>query len=393
MFVGEVLSLVNLARVLAAGLLVHEIASLLNAGLNAIFVLLGEVASLIENSHGRTPFSLTVGQGPSCPEFPAGGRVKGKHMHRRPHGTLAHMLPLIVLVGPTASGKSSLAVDVALTLASRGQPAEVVNADSMLVYRGMDIGTAKPTMDERRGVPHHLIDIADVTERASVADFQTLAREVIADVRERGAVPIVVGGSALYTRAVTDHFEFPGADEGVRAKWERRLADVGPFALHEELRRLAPESAAKIEAGNGRRTVRALEVLELTGGHRPSIPEWTYALEGVHQFGLDLDRAVLDQRIDERVEEMWRQGLVGEVEGLLRVGLREGVTAVRAIGYRQVVDFLDGHLTEEEAKAAVQKATRRFFRKQLGWYRRDPRIVWLDALDPGNAERIVSEID
>ncbi|SDZ08678.1 tRNA dimethylallyltransferase [Tessaracoccus flavus] len=301
-------------------------------------------------------------------------------------------VPLVVLVGPTATGKSRLAVDVALALAESGQPAEIINADSMLVYRGMDIGTAKPTEAERRGVPHHLIDIAEVTERTSVAEFQTLARGVIARLRDAGTVPIVVGGSALYTRAITDHFDFPGSDDEVRARWEAELARVGPHELHRRLAEIAPESAAKIEPGNGRRTVRALEVAELTGGHRPSLPEWTYELSDVHQFGLWLDRAELDARIDGRVEQMWADGLVEEVRALLDRGLREGETAVRAIGYRQVVQFLDGELSEREAKAAVQRATRTFFRKQLGWYRRDPRITWLDATSASNVAAVLAGI-
>lgn len=302
-------------------------------------------------------------------------------------------LPLIVLVGPTATGKSSLAVELARFLSAKARPAEIVNADSMLVYRGMDIGTAKPTLAEQGGVAHHLLDIAEVTEKASVAHFQGLARKAIADVRARGSVPILVGGSALYTRAITDVFEFPASDERVRARWEAELEAVGPFELHRRLAALAPASAAQIEPGNGRRTVRALEVLELTGAHRPVIPEWTYELDDVHQFGLNLERAELDHRIDRRVDLMWEQGLVDEVRGLLGRGLRDGVTASRAIGYRQVIDFLDGLSTEQEARAAVKKATRRFYRKQLGWYRRDPRITWLDANDPDNPHRILAGLD
>ncbi|WP_040284514.1 tRNA (adenosine(37)-N6)-dimethylallyltransferase MiaA [Tessaracoccus massiliensis] len=302
-------------------------------------------------------------------------------------------LPLIVLVGPTATGKSTLAVDLALTLKSAGRPAEVINADSMLVYRGMDIGTAKPTVEERRGVSHHLIDIAEVTEKASVAGFQRLARDTIAELRGRGVIPILVGGSPLYTRAITDHFEFPASDPEVRARWEAELNEVGPHALHRRLAELAPDSAAAIEPGNGRRTVRALEVLELTGGHAPVIPEWTYELDDVHQFGLALERAELDRRIDQRVEQMWEQGLVGEVRGLLDRGLRDGVTAIRAIGYRQVVAHLDGELTEQEARAEVQRATRRFFRRQLSWYNRDPRITWLDASSPTRVQTILAALD
>lgn len=300
--------------------------------------------------------------------------------------------PVIVLIGATATGKSRLAVELAHALHERGTGAEVVNADSMLVYRGMDIGTAKPTVDERDGVVHHLVDIWDVSRTASVADFQTLARSTIAEVRARGAVPIVVGGSALYTRAVVDHFEFPGSDPAVRARWEAELQHVGAVALHARLAELAPESAAKIEPANGRRTVRAFEVMELTGGHAPHLPQWTYALDDVHQFGLDEDRAVLDQRINDRVDAMWEGGLVEEVRGLLHEGLRDGITAIRAIGYRQVVDFLDGTCTREEAVLDTKRATRRFFRKQLGWYRRDPRITWLRADAQDNPAAILESL-
>lgn len=300
--------------------------------------------------------------------------------------------PLIVLVGPTASGKTTLAVEVASTLRGRGHMAEIINADSMLIYRGMDIGTAKPTLRERGDVPHHLIDIAEVTERASVAWFQRQARAVIAARRGAGVIPVLVGGSALYTRAILDHFDFPGSDERVRARWEAELVKAGARALHARLAEISPASAAKIDPGNGRRIVRALEVEELTGGHRPSLPRWSYAVSDVHQFGLWADRSVLDQRIDQRVDRMWQAGLVDEVRMLLGEGLRESSTASRAIGYRQVVDYLDGKITEEQAKAEVKRATRTFFRKQLAWYRRDPRITWLEADADDNPERILGAV-
>lgn len=300
--------------------------------------------------------------------------------------------PVIVLIGATATGKSRLAVELARSLHDAGVGAEIVNADSMLVYRGMDIGTAKPSAKERGGVTHHLVDILDVTQTASVADFQVLARSAIADIRRRDAVPIVVGGSALYTRAVVDHFEFPGSDVEIRARWEAELERVGAVALHARLMEVAPRSAAKIEPGNGRRTVRAFEVMEITGGHLPDLPEWTYELDNVHQFGLDEDRGVLDARINARVDAMWDAGLVSEVRDLLDAGLRQGVTAIRAIGYRQVVAFLDGECTEEQARADVKRATRRFFRKQLGWYRRDPRIRWLRADGQDNVQVVLASI-
>ena len=288
-------------------------------------------------------------------------------------------LPVLVVNGPTASGKTALAVAAAHRLAADGIGAEVVNADSMLVYRGMDVGTAKPTLAERGGVPHHLIDIAEVTETASVAAFQALARDAIADCRARAVVPIVAGGSALYMRAILDEFEFPGTDPVVRARLEAELADIGSAALHARLAEIAPETAAGILPGNGRRIVRALEVIELTGSFRPVLPEGSYAIEPVLQFGLALDRAELDARIETRVERMWQQGFVDEVQALIPRGLKQGKTASRALGYRQILDFLDGRGTEAEAQERTVSGTRRFARKQLGWFRRDPRIVWLPA--------------
>ena len=288
---------------------------------------------------------------------------------------------VIVLSGPTASGKSTLAVDVALLLVERGRPAEIVNADSMLVYRGMDIGTAKPTSAERRGVRHHLVDIMDVTQSASVADFQGWARAAIADCQQRGVVPIVVGGSALYLRAILDEFEFPGTDAAVRDRWEAELARVGPENLHRVLADHAPETAAGILPGNGRRIVRALEVIDLTGAYTPTLPSWTYALPGVVQWGLEVPRDEMDRRIDDRVDRMWADGFVDEVRSLVPLGLRQGRTASVALGYRQVLSFLDGEITDDEARAATQRGTRRFARKQLGWFRRDHRIVWRPLTD------------
>ncbi|WP_328701797.1 tRNA (adenosine(37)-N6)-dimethylallyltransferase MiaA [Aestuariimicrobium ganziense] len=298
-------------------------------------------------------------------------------------------LPVVVLVGPTASGKSSLAVALACALQRRGQPAEVVNTDSMVVYRGMDIGTAKPTANERAGVVHHLVDVLDITRTASVAEFQQMARDVVQDCRRRGVVAILVGGSALYTRAVVDEFEFPGTDPAVRARWQARLDEVGVEVLHADLAERAPEVARDILPGNGRRIVRALEVLELTGGFRAQLPPWTYHLDGVLQFGLRLDREVMDERIAQRVHQMWADGLVDEVRALVGQGLREGRTASRALGYQQVLAVLDGTLGEAEAIEQTITGTRRFARKQLGWYRRDPRITWFDApADEGQRDEL-----
>ena len=288
-------------------------------------------------------------------------------------------LPVVVLLGATATGKSSLAIDLALELSARGRPAEVVNADSMLVYRGMDIGTAKPTMEERRGIPHHLIDIMDVDEPASVALFQSLAREAIEGCRGRGVTPILVGGSALYLHAIVDQFEFPPTDEGLRARLTEEMDHLGARAMHERLRALDPEAARGIEPNNSRRIVRALESIELTGRFRSTLPDWTYALDDVVQIGLEIGRADMDRRIEARVDRMWQQGFVEEVRGLLRRGLREAPTASRAIGYRQIIASLDGDMTEEQAKQSTVVRTRQFSRKQLSWWRRDPRVRWFPA--------------
>jgi tRNA dimethylallyltransferase len=294
--------------------------------------------------------------------------------------------PVVVLIGATASGKTSLAVRLAQRLAANGRPAEIVNADSMLVYRGMDIGTAKPDLRERGGVPHHLIDILDITQTASVAEFQHLARAAIAACRDRGVVPIVVGGSALYVRAIVDVFEFPGTDPRVRARLEEELQAVGPAVLHRRLDEQDPQAAASILPGNGRRIVRALEVIALTG--RPfsaSLPELRYAIPGVLQIGLDVPRPLLGERIAQRVRQMWAAGFVDEVRRLEQHGLRDGLTAARALGYRQILEFLDGEYDEEQAIQRTIIQTRKFARRQDSWFRKDPRITWLST-DPDPLE-------
>ena len=285
----------------------------------------------------------------------------------------------MAVVGPTAAGKSDLAVDLALRLGG-----EVVNADSMQVYRGMDIGTAKLSVAERRGIPHHLLDVLDVTEPATVVEFQAMARAAVEDCLARGAVPVVVGGSALYVRAVLDRFDFPGTDPAVRARLEAELAEIGPERMHERLAASDPEVAARIRPSNARRVVRALEVREITGeAYRASLPPRTYAYQGTVQVGVDVPGDVLDRRIEQRVDLMWRAGLVAEVRGLVVRGLREGRTASRALGYAQVLQHLDGQVTEQEARAETVRATRRFARRQDSWFRKDPRIHWIpyDAAD------------
>jgi tRNA dimethylallyltransferase len=299
----------------------------------------------------------------------------------------------LALLGPTASGKSALAVRLAVHLTAHGRPAEIVNADSMLVYRGMDIGTAKPGLEERGGIPHHLIDILDIDQTATVADFQRLAREAITSCHDRGVVPIVVGGSALYLRAIIDEFAFPGTDPAVRAELEAELSEQGSLAMYERLALFAPEAAAEMQPMNGRRIVRALEVIALTGSYRATLPEHRYALPGVVQVGLAIDRPEMDARIDARVDEMWAKGLVAEVAALAERGLREGRTASRALGYQQVLAYLDGRCSEEQAAKDTAAGTRRFARKQLGWWRRDPRIVWVDALDLPSPADLIEECE
>jgi tRNA dimethylallyltransferase len=277
--------------------------------------------------------------------------------------------PVVAVVGPTAAGKSDLAVDLAERLGG-----EIVNGDSMQVYRGMDIGTAKLTPPERRGIPHHLLDVLDVTEPATVAGFQGMARAAVDDCRARGRTPVLVGGSALYVRAVLDRFEFPGTDPQVRARLEAALAEGG--------------AAARILPTNGRRIVRALEVVELTG--RPfsaALPEHRYFYADVRQVGVDVPRPVLDERIARRVDRMWQQGFVDEVRRLEAAGLRRGRTAGRALGYAQVLRFLAGEIDEEEARELTVRATRRFARRQDSWFRKDPRITWVGYDDPHRLER------
>lgn len=296
--------------------------------------------------------------------------------------------PVVALLGPTASGKSSLAVGLAELLADEGIPAEIVNADSMLVYRGMDIGTAKPGPDELARVPHHLVDVLDITTTSSVALVQTMARHAIEDCRERDVLPLVVGGSALYSRAVLDELDIPPTDPAVRARLEADLEELGSRALHDRLAERDPRAAASILPGNGRRIVRALEVVELTGSFSATMPQGRFHIPGTVEIGLNLCRDDLDRRIAERVDRMWRDGLVDEVRRLAGRGLRQGRTASRALGYRQVLQYLDGMIDEDRARLDTVVRTRRFARKQLMWYRRDPRIRWFDALSPRLVEQV-----
>ncbi|WP_326637222.1 tRNA (adenosine(37)-N6)-dimethylallyltransferase MiaA [Streptosporangium sp. NBC_01755] len=296
-------------------------------------------------------------------------------------------LPVIAVVGPTAGGKSDLAVDLALELGG-----EVINTDSMQLYQGMDIGTAKLSVGERRGVPHHLLDIWEVTRAASVAEYQSLVRPLIDDLRAREVVPILVGGSGLYVRAALDDLEFPGTDPQVRARLEAELDLRGPAPLYERLRERDPKAAETILPSNGRRIVRALEVIEISG--RPfsaTMPSYDAVYDSV-QLGVEVPREVLDARVEARVEHMWRAGLVEEVRGLAAHGLAGGRTASRALGYAQVLRFLGGECTEKEAQEETVRATRRFVRRQESWFRRDPRVIWLPQQEPDLLGRALAAI-
>jgi tRNA dimethylallyltransferase len=290
---------------------------------------------------------------------------------------------VVAVVGPTAAGKSDLAVALSQRLGG-----EVVNADAMQVYRGMDIGTAKISTTERAGVPHHLLDILDVTETATVAEFQELARHAIDDCIDRTKVPVLAGGSALYVRAILDDFVFPGTDPAVRARLEAELEVKGSGALHQELAARDPKAAEQILPSNGRRIVRALEVIEITGGpYVATLPEHRYVYPGAIQLGLDVPRPVLDERIDRRVDRMFDAGFVAEVRGLLNKGLIEGRTANRALGYSQVIALLNGEIDEEQARERTAQATRRFARRQDSWFRKDQRITWLPYDAPDLVEK------
>lgn len=299
--------------------------------------------------------------------------------------------PLVAIVGATGTGKSALSLDLAQQLESHGHPAEVINADAMQLYRGMDIGTAKLSTHDRRGIPHHLFDVLDVTEEASVADYQERALELIAAVHERGGIPVLVGGSGLYVSSVLFDFRFPGTDPDVRSRLEAELEAHGRGALFRRLAELDPGAAEAIGPHNARRIVRALEVVEITGEPFGSgLPDESRTREPTLIVGLASPRAALVPRLDARVEGMWRAGLLDEVRGLLDLGLERGVTARRAIGYAQAIGQLNGTLTESEAIDEASALTRRYARRQVSWFRRYPDTHWFDADDPDRVGRTVA---
>ncbi len=300
-----------------------------------------------------------------------------------PSASAAGSARLIVVTGPTGTGKSELGIAIAERI-----DGEVVNADSMQLYRGMDIGTAKVPVGQRRGIPHHLLDVLDVTQHASVAAYQAQARDVIETVLAAGRSPILVGGSGLYVQAVIDDIRFPGTDPAIRQRLTAELETRGIDVLRERLARLDPAAALAIEANNGRRIVRALEVIELTGEPftatmpRPGPPRYDAAL-----LCLDRDAAALDERLATRMDAMMAAGFLDEVRRLEAHGLRAGMTASRALGYRQLLDVLDGTAALDRAVADTVTATRRFVRRQRSWWRRDQRLSWLDAAAPDLVDR------
>lgn len=298
---------------------------------------------------------------------------------------------VVSIVGPTASGKTGLGIAVAKALARKGEQAEIINADAYQMYRGMDIGTAKASLEEQ--VRHHLIDIIEPDDVMSVARFQELAREKIAELQARGVRPILVGGSGLYARAAIDDISFPGTNPQVRKALEEREKAEGAGALFDELKVKDPEAAARMDPHNPRRTIRALEVIEVTGRpYSASLPHYRYVIPTV-QIGLDLPREELDRRIDIRTKQMLEGGFIEEVE---RIRPKLGITAAKALGYQQVVDYLDGLRDLNDTFMDIAQKTKRLARKQMGWFGRDPRIHWLQALNPAlldNAMAIIEHAD
>lgn len=295
------------------------------------------------------------------------------------------MIVPVAVVGPTATGKSDLGLDLAERLGG-----EVVNIDAMQQYRGMDIGTAKLPVAERRGIAHHQLDVLEVTETATVARYQAAAAADVEAILARGGVPVIVGGSMMYVQALLDQWQFPATDPEVRAKWEAVLDTEGAAAVHRALEQVDPAAAATILPTDGRRMVRALEVVELTGrpfaASQPTIgtPRWNTVI-----LGVDRETADLDARIARRTDLMFDGGLVDEVHRLIERGLREGVTAPRAIGYAQVLAWMDGEYDLAEARERTFIGTRRYVRRQRSWFRRDPRIRWLDGADPAMVDAAV----
>ena len=284
--------------------------------------------------------------------------------------------PVVVIVGPTAVGKTELSINLAKAL-----NAEIINADSMQLYKGMDIGTAKVPIDHRQNIPHHMLDVLNVTDTANVAEYQEQARAVIADIQARGKRVVIVGGTGLFVQAILEDLQFPGSDPGIRARLNQEAQELGTLAMYERLVAIDPEAAANILPSNERRIIRALEVIELTGEvpttSLSTLPEIVPSI----RIGLRRERPDLDHRIAVRVQAMWEQGFVAEVEKLEAIGLRDGLTASKALGYAQILDYLAGNISEAEAKERTIQATRRYVRRQESWFKRDSKIHWFSLVE------------
>lgn len=289
---------------------------------------------------------------------------------------------LIAVVGATGTGKSELAISIAKKIQETGRRAEIISADAMQLYRGMDIGTAKLKLDQRQGIPHHLIDVLDITAESTAAEYQKLARAKILELQSQQIVPILVGGSMLYVASVLNNFDFPERDANLRAELEAELQQFGPHHMHKKLAELDATAASRIIPENGRRIVRALEIVILTGEpFAAALPEKIDSWQQVLEIGLRVERELLIPRLERRVLGMWEAGLVQEVESLIPLGIRESKTASVAIGYAQALGQLDGEFTQEEAIASTVQLTQRYARRQVSWFKRDDRIQWLDATD------------
>jgi tRNA dimethylallyltransferase len=302
---------------------------------------------------------------------------------------------LIAVVGPTGSGKSDLGLSIVDQITAAGGKAEIVNSDSMQFYRGMDIGTAKLSVQERRGIPHHLIDWLEITDESTAAEYQAVARPLIKRLQTEGITPVLVGGSMLYIAAVLNNFEFPARDAALRQQLEAQLDELGPHEMHRRLKAVDPVAASRIIPQNGRRSVRALEIVTLTGQpFAAALPDEPEDWQPVLEIGVNGPREDLVQRLERRVQRMWQLGLVQEAESLIPLGIREGKTSSRAIGYSQVIAQIDGLLTQEEAIADTVRLTQKYARRQMSWFRRDNRIQWLDYQDVqmnSKAANLVSE--
>ena len=304
------------------------------------------------------------------------------------------MTKLIAVVGPTGAGKSALAIDIAKHINAKGGKAEILNCDSMQFYKGMNVGTAKLAIHERQGLKHHLFDFLEITDESTAAEYQQIARPLILELQAQGITPILVGGSMLYVAAVLNMFEFPARDEVLRAKLEQDLIDLGPHEMHRRLKALDPVAASRIIPENGRRSVRAIEIVTLTGEpFAAALPEVPDDWQPVLEIGINGDRDDLRGRLEARVHKMWELGLIDEVRALEPKGIREGKTSSVAIGYAQALKQIDGELSEAEAIADTVRLTQKYARRQMSWFRRDKRIQWLDYQDPEATAKALVLVD